>query len=574
MKFFHVYNEELFEGLIKNDLINQDSGFKLQHIFRLEDHLKFNKIAAVGSRLHSFIKENKFPFYVDRISGGTTYHKYDFDFKLIDEYKELLGDWFLGFQLHESASNRAYEWDIILNHLHSKGPYDVEEMKKQLLRENTRLPDGTMLPQLQQDTIEYFAERRYPETIESFYDNMVEMFERKMADTNGNILPCDSYFLATKIQDDMGMKSFMPEIGCQIPLTRLQIAMARGMAKAKSKTWGTYYECWRATPGLGYTMPCFNTHPLNEWYAKQENVEDDFSSYGKNGGSSRLLQERIYYYTLMSGADYFAEEWGLNCSYSNMETFELSEYGQIKKSFIKNALNFKGIKAVTPLAIVLPASFNCIMLPEPQDTYKLGVHRDTYFRRPLDKVKQNYIGHLEDVLKLFFVRTEEIGNEGHVMTNSRYGDLTDIIYEDAPSEVFDKYTYLIDATPDGKFAKAKASSSLNILESSDIAKLEKEIDALQKEVLPCYVDGLHWLVSTDETDKRYLSIFNNEGNERDIKEGDIIHEDATKRVKVTFKNEVNLKTLVEGYSKAKIEKADDNSYYITVPAASFVIFEF
>ena len=36
----------------------------------------------------------------------------------------------------------------------------------------------------------------------------------------------------------------------------------------------------------------------------------------------------------MSGANYLAEEWGLNCSYSDMKTFELSEYGLVKKKFL------------------------------------------------------------------------------------------------------------------------------------------------------------------------------------------------------------------------------------------------
>ena len=105
MKFFHVYNDEYFEGLVKNNLINQDTGFKIQHCFAVPQKIQFNSFAAKGTKLHALIKDGKHPFYVDRIAGGVTYYEYAFDRDLIREYEDLLGDWFLGFQLHESASN-------------------------------------------------------------------------------------------------------------------------------------------------------------------------------------------------------------------------------------------------------------------------------------------------------------------------------------------------------------------------------------------------------------------------------------------------------------------------------------
>ena len=102
MKFFHVYNDEYFEGLVKNNFINRDTGFKIQHVFSLPKEKKFNEFAAKGTKLHSIIKDGKHPFYIDRIAGGVTYHEYAFDLTLIDEYDELLGDWFLGFQLQKA----------------------------------------------------------------------------------------------------------------------------------------------------------------------------------------------------------------------------------------------------------------------------------------------------------------------------------------------------------------------------------------------------------------------------------------------------------------------------------------
>ena len=115
MKFFHVYNEECIKGLEKNGMLNQDSGFKIQHAFSVPESRKFNQMAAKGSSLYQIIKEGKIPFYVDRIYGGIIYHKYDFDQNLIREYEDLLGDWFFGFQLHESASNvRQGTWKRLI----------------------------------------------------------------------------------------------------------------------------------------------------------------------------------------------------------------------------------------------------------------------------------------------------------------------------------------------------------------------------------------------------------------------------------------------------------------------------
>lgn len=579
MKFFHVYNEECFEGLVKNGMLNQDSGFKVQNVFSVPRERQFHNIAAKGSRLHQMLKENRFPFYVDRIAGGITYYPYEFDKALLREYAELLGDWFLGVQLHESGSNRrCSDWQTLIKVTGSKGPYDPEFLKKNLVRASSVTPYGEVLQRLSQDHSDVYAKMRYAETAAEYMEEMRDMFVRRMADVDGHILPCDSYYLATKIQDELGMKTFMPEVGCQIMLMRLEVALARGMARAGQKTWGTYYECWRPDPLVqpsGVCMPCYNLEPINEWYLTQETHTDDFTTYGENGGSSRLLQNRIYYYSLMSGADYISEEWGLNCSYTDMKEYTLSAYGETKKAFIDDAVQFHGIEAVTPFAIVLPKSYSCVELTEELNRYELGVHRKEYMKAPLNWEEQEYFGHVEDVLKLFFARNGEIyGNEGHVLTNSRFGDVADIIYEDASDEALKRYDYLIDATADGEFARAKAGSVLRILESADLEQLAVTVEQLIPQVMPVTVDGLNWLASTDDQKRRFLSIFNNEGNERSIYKGDTILPEADRTVTVTFKEHAELKVIRTGKLAAEIQKKDDCTYRVMVPAASFVILEY
>ena len=581
MKFFHVYNDDCFKGLEKNNLINQDTGFKIQHVYTAPEERLFNNYAAEGGRLHSLIKGENYPFYVDRIAGGTPYFPYNLDKALIRKYRELLGEWFLGFQMHESASNRRFsEWESVIQRMGGrKGPYDPAELELAMRSSLAVMADGSPVTDLSHELPSYFATLRYAETYPEFLEEVKEMFRRRIGDTDDNVLPCDSFYLLPKLQDEIGMRTFMPEVGCQIPQMRMAIALARGVARSSGKTWGAYYECWRNSLGeLDFTMPCFNKAPINEWYMPQAQFPYDFS--GDNGGSSRLLQNRIYYHALMSGADYFSEEWGLNCSYSDMDTFELSPYGLVKKNFIRVAEKLQGIQAVTPFAIVLPKKYICVELPEFYDAkcyygYLDGVHRDVYMRCRLNGEDQDYFGHIEDVLRLFYVQYgETYGNEGHVLTNSRFGDLFDIIYEEADDQTLSRYAYLIDASKDGSFAKAHADRSHQILESSNLQALEAQVRQLEKHCMPCVVDGLHWLVSADKNGQQYLTIFNNEGNTRDIAKGDTVDHQADRRVMVTFKSPAELQMVASSGSGVTIERADGLHSLVTVPAAGFVVMTF
>ena len=573
MKFFHVYNEKYFEGLVKNGLINKDTGFKIQHVFAMPEELKFNALAAKGGRLHSLIKENRYPFYVDRIAGGCTYHWYEFDRELIREYGELLGDWFLGFQLHESASNRRQNWDRIRKTMGSDGPYDPEELKAKMRSSYAVTPAGEYLPALSQGSPEEHAPLRYAETPEAFIEEVRQMFQNRQRDTEGFILPCDSYYLFTRMQDQLGMRTFMPEVGWQIPHMRIAVALSRGIAQARGKLWGTYYETWIGTVEEGYSMPCYNNEPGNEWYLTQETHPDDFTTQGANGGSSRLLQKRIYYYSFMSGADYLAEEWGLNCSYSNMKTFELSEYGLAKKEFIDFTQQMPNVKAKIPFAIVLPRDYECVEIVEPHRPDLYEAHRECYMDCPLDPERIARFGHVEDVLKRIYFRSGKLyGNEGHTLTNSRFGDLFDILYEDMETDVYQKYTCLVDASPDGAFA-ARMGGSFQVLESRDLDAMAAALHRMEEE-LPCRVDGLHWLLSEDAEGGRYVSVFNNEGNTRSVKNGDTLDRAADAAVRVTLREPGDLRPVKESSGEVTWKRLDETHWEVQVPAAGFVILKY
>lgn len=150
----------------------------------------------------------------------------------------------------------------------------------------------------------------------------------------------------------------------------------------------------------------------------------------------------------------------------------------------------------------------------------------------------------------------------------------DIVYEDTNPKALGKYSYLIDATPDSRFAKASKDIGYRVLESTNLGWLEAELKKLIKEEMPVYVDGLCWLVSTDSSGKRYLSIFNNDGNSRSIAKGNEINSKYDKVVNVSFKKAADITVIKEGNFPSEILRVDDKTYTIKVPATAFIVIEF
>lgn len=576
MKFFHVYDSRMFEGLTKNNLINEDSAFKLQHSCSMSGDIKFNRIAAKGTFLYNLIKDGNYPFYIDRITGGMKYHQYQFDRTLIQEYRELLGDWFLGFQLHELGGGRRADWNRILQRMDGRmPPYDVEEMKKKLSLPYVT-PDGSPVYALTHGSPEEYASVPYPGTLEKTCADLIWVIGKRMEETDGMVLSCDGNMQLIKTEHELGVKTFLPEVGAQIAHMRIEVALARGMARAFGKKWGTYYEPWIFANGK-YTTPVFNPDPMNEWHWVQsqhgnDHSGDDFSSGGVNGGSSRLLQKRVYYYSLMSGAQCIGEEWGLRTSFSDVHTFELSPYGLLKKEFIDFARSHRQVEAVTPFAIVLPTDYDCVQLG--RTLGELGSGCKSYMRIPTTPGQSDRLGRIQDVLRYIFQRdpADIRGNEGQTMQNSRFGDLFDILYADAPDSAFARYDCLIDADPDGSFAAARGGQ-MHVLRSNDLGRMETEIKQLAQNLLPCTADRLHWLLSKDENG-RYLSIFNNEGNTRNLTAGDSIDRSADATVTVHTNQGILPEILYASSQDVRVTKTTEGSYTVFLPAADFVIFKY
>jgi hypothetical protein len=108
--YYHCYVEELWEAYEKSGLNKDRFGIRIPQSIDLPQEKLFNELLKKDGRLYKFIKEKKCPLYVDRLQGGGYIHEYEYDDALIDEYRTMLGERFLGFQMHEWLSN--YKNDV------------------------------------------------------------------------------------------------------------------------------------------------------------------------------------------------------------------------------------------------------------------------------------------------------------------------------------------------------------------------------------------------------------------------------------------------------------------------------
>ena len=137
-----------------------------------------------------------------------------------------------------------------------------------------------------------------------------------------------------------------------------------------------------------------------------------------------------------------------------------------------------------------------------------------------------------------------------------------------------EYAYLIDASPDGAFARSAAGRKFRTLETADPDALARQIDQLAAELMPCFADGLDWPVSEDENGQKYLSLFNNEGNERYLDRGDVLDHQMDRWVTVRFKKEPDLRVITSSGDSVEIRKDEAGSYRVFVPAAGFAVLAF
>lgn len=458
LTFMHTYTPSSWEGLIKKGLWRKGDGLKLMHKTYFPPEKRFNRAADTGSRLFAILKEERCPFYIDRLQGGIPMPEwYDYDPALLKEYRDLLGGNFLGFQMHEWASNlrdeglrvkaAADEWKT----RHPDAPEEIFWREKV-----TAARTDPMALFVEACSVGEWSEMTHPVNACDFLSRARMLWARRMQMTGGPLFPADSFFMAPKIEIAGGAKMLLPEIGWQIAGTRFQIAYTRGMAKAAGIPWGTYYECW-CDQGNGLTIPYAADTAENEWDETDLLREMTVRTGGntENGGSSRSLQERSWLYSYFSGASVMGEEYGVCSTFRNDRDFELSGYGEVKKRFLDFASENPDIGVTyTPFAVVLPAETEIYSLCEGPGTYLKFPLDGT----PLDGMEKGFADKIRFsrlvIGQLLYGGGPEaplLGNEARCIQNGAFPDVFDVIHGDMPGALAG-YPYLIDLTGDRSFA--------------------------------------------------------------------------------------------------------------------------
>ncbi len=528
--YIHGYNSIYWKGLIKRGLVDNTSGVKItQCVFNHESDC-FNVIANTGSELYEIIRESNRTFYVDRLLGGVFFHGYKFDKRIIAMYKNMLNDKFLGFQMHEWISNLNSDWYRLTEANCIGGSAEV--ITKAILEKYPY-----KFPFLETHSAEEFSRLKKPDNAKELIIQAKLNFEKRQGECDGLLLPADSYFMAPKVEIALGAKQLMPEVGAQIPNTRIQLAYTRGMASTNGITWGIYYEPWGGEP---FGSCNYKRDGMNEWNISN-NGDFAFGQYGENGGSSRSLQKRIHRYAFMSGASYISEEWGVCNTFYDWIDFDLSPYGRVKKEFLDFINKMPQPIPFNPIALVLPNDlevFDISYSHEYPNKY-LNMTVDPYMSDKLKKIWHN--------LNIIFQNsTDALYKEDRIMQNSKYPDIFDIIHADDKSAMY-KYDHIIDLT-------------------GDIADLENKVNDL----LPCHVEGnVHWLISQTDTEW-IISIFNNSGVSRTVEKGDVYDETASTVAKISLKNNKSLKHL-DG--SEKITKKG-GGYDVELSAGDWIIASF
>lgn len=544
LKFFHGYHPDVWDALVKTGMMTEYDGVRIPQDSTIKEYKQFNNVAKRGGHLHKFMLENKCPFYIDRLQGGTFIDHYPYDTKLLQEYIDLVGDEnYLGMQMHEWVSNYWSDLGKI-------GDLSDEDWKAENIAK--RVNEKYKMPRLFLETMDEHEMEHFGRPKNSFeiYDVLEKLYAKRVSQ-HYRILPVDSLGLAYLLEIEHGAKSFMAEIGAQTPHTRLQVAYGRAMAKAHGCQFGTYYETWGGTP---FTTCNYHKDGKNEW--DTEKPEDfPYMSAGANGGSSRSLQERLYVYSLMNNVDFMSEEWSVANIFYDWEEFELSPYGKINVWFADFRRKYSDVgNKITPIAAVLNSSHKILdRLASTNGFAELAVGGEK--EEKMVKIKT-------DLKQIFANANPMLGNEKwKALDNSDIPDAIDLL-NFTTNGALDNYKYLVDVTATSELSDSAWGKKICPI---------SDIETILRKELPCYVDGgLLWMVNERCGGGYYLTVFNNSGVSRTVDDGESVDPNAEIAVTLSFKGDANPK-MCDGNAKLS---CNDGKYSLSVAPGSYAIIKF
>lgn len=524
-RFIHCYDPDFVRGLMLTGLCNDADGFKvLQHCLTPEER-KFNQFAAPGTLLYDLLHERKTVFYIDRLHGGTFYSHYNFDPSLVAAYEDMLGDGFLGMQVHESGVVRLLDWQRIRKQMKSAPPWTA----KQIYEGVREVSCNKQHIHLSCGSAEEYSRATPPETVSAYFADLNNLLALRQRETSGHVLMCDSCMMPSYLEKANHIRNSMVELGAQTPHARVQIALRRGVSRAAGQPWGVYFEPWGGTPLSSYM---YRLDGGNEWGITRNNFS--YFSKGKQGGSSHSLQRRIFFYSLFSGASYLSEEWGQSNTFYDWKDFTLSPYGEVKREFRNYAARLPNIEPLVPFALVIPHELQIFTVSR---MYAENVYLDLNadFDMRLCRNAINAIYELYDAVS-------PKAAEDQILTNSRIGSLFDIVYDDCDTEALDRYDLLIDFS--GRLKGERVYPYTDMMSLTE--KLLTAADTWLPFTYECSAPVDYLLF--DEGGHHYIALFNHAGLSRSEDEGETVRADATLTITINFK---------EGYAPVSCEAFDN-----------------
>ena len=433
--FLHTYEAtgRYWKGIAKAGLIRRTTGVRLVNTpFSDDDNRRFNAVARIGGELHGIIQERRCPFIIDRVAGGAPHRVYEYDQKLIADYASLLGQKFLGGQVHETVCNVHNDWDRLVK---ADKRFATEPIQPEAVRKYFTWASSERW--LEYGTLDDYAGRSYPKDDRGWWKDIEAAARRQAARFGSHFSYAEGSHwgqLVWHIFYKWGATSGLAEVGVWASTqSQFAIASLRGAAKAAGKNWGVFFAPWG--PG-GCTS--FISEKDWSWQCSNTSMINSKWPVGPELGASSALQRRIFFHAYLSGAHTLHEEWGAEGNLLDWDAGKLSSYGLVTRDLLDFQEAFPDVgEPYTPIALVLDAS---IPPPtaEPWDKLVKGLFQYA----PADKANAARKGAGE--------------NEVACYAPCAIPEIFDVVPSDAPEQVWSQYKEVIKVGSGDAPARAKA----------------------------------------------------------------------------------------------------------------------
>ncbi len=348
--FLHSYEGtgRYWRGLAKAGLLRPTTGVRLVNSPWGDDSRRFNSVAQIGGELHGILKQRRCPFIVDRVVGGSIFLDYNFDDRLIKNYASMLGEKFLGGQVHEPISNVHNDWKRIVaaNPKFKEEPVRADELRDYFASENAT-------HWLDYGTVDDFAGRPCPRNEVEFWREIEQAVRRQAARFGSRFSYCEGTKRGELVWHafyKLGARYGLAEVGpWASQQSQFAIASLRGAARAAGRPWGVFFAPWGP-------RGCTSFVPESDWSWQCPKKFFDALNWpvDANSGPSTALQRRIFFHTYLSGAWTLHEEWGAEGNLADWEQARLSCNGRVTRDFLDFQEQNPDVgEPYTPLALAL-----------------------------------------------------------------------------------------------------------------------------------------------------------------------------------------------------------------------------